>query len=53
MASTKGNIGTGLGLYNVNLLARANGGGLCLENHPEGGALITVGMHFLAEPSDA
>jgi len=49
MVSTKGDAGTGLGLYNVSLLARTNGGELCLANRPEGGALISVSMRFPSE----
>lgn len=49
MVSTKGEAGTGLGLYNVSLLARTNGGDLRLANRREGGASISVSMRFPSE----
>jgi two-component system sensor histidine kinase RegB len=34
--------GVGLGLYNAHLLVRALGGGIALDNRPDGGACVTL-----------
>ena len=46
--TTKDN-GTGLGLPIVNTIVSSHGGSLALDNHPDGGALITVTLPRLHE----
>ena len=46
--TTKDN-GTGLGLPSVNTIVSSHGGSLALDNHPDGGALITVTLPRLHE----